>query len=102
MAKDVKDSKDAKKKPALGRGKWDLYDTSKELKRERKSCPKCGSGVFMAQHEDRVSCGRCGYTEFTKEKLIKIFPEHHKKEKPKEEKKEAPKAVEEAPAPKKK
>ena len=27
-------------------------------------CPKCGAGVFLAKHKDRVSCGRCGYTEF--------------------------------------
>ena len=30
----------------------------------KKTCPKCGAGVFMAQHEKRVHCGRCGYTEF--------------------------------------
>jgi len=36
------------------------------LKRLRRSCPKCGPGVFMAEHADRVSCGKCGYTEFKK------------------------------------
>ncbi len=36
------------------------------LTRSRSSCPKCGPGVFLAQHADRVSCGRCGYTEFAK------------------------------------
>ena len=30
----------------------------------RKECPKCGPGVFMAEHPDRVACGKCGYTEF--------------------------------------
>ncbi len=35
--------------------------------RTKKNCPKCGQGVFLAVHEDRISCGRCGYTEFTKE-----------------------------------
>ena len=34
-----------------------------KLERVYKSCPKCGSGFFMAKHEDRESCGRCGYTE---------------------------------------
>jgi small subunit ribosomal protein S27Ae len=33
---------------------------------QRKYCPRCGPGVFMAQHKDRLSCGKCGYTEFTK------------------------------------
>jgi ubiquitin-small subunit ribosomal protein S27Ae len=32
--------------------------------RTRKSCPKCGGGVFLAEHKDRTSCGNCGYTEF--------------------------------------
>ncbi|MBN1110090.1 MAG: 30S ribosomal protein S27ae [Methanomassiliicoccales archaeon] len=37
-----------------------------KLERSRRSCPKCGPGVFMAEHQDRISCGRCGYTEFKK------------------------------------
>ncbi|HKZ99599.1 MAG TPA: 30S ribosomal protein S27ae [Thermoplasmata archaeon] len=36
------------------------------INRTRQNCPKCGPGVFLAQHADRVSCGRCGYTEFSK------------------------------------
>jgi small subunit ribosomal protein S27Ae len=36
------------------------------LVRQKRECPKCGAGVFMAQHKDRVSCGKCGYTEFKK------------------------------------
>jgi len=31
-----------------------------------KSCPKCGVGVFMAEHKDRSTCGRCNYTVFKK------------------------------------
>lgn len=27
-----------------------------------KECPKCGSR--MADHADRYTCGKCGYTEF--------------------------------------
>ncbi len=37
-----------------------------KLKTLRRSCPRCGPGVFMAEHGDRWSCGRCGYTEFKK------------------------------------
>ena len=29
-------------------------------------CPKCGEGVFLADHNNRRSCGKCGYTEFKK------------------------------------
>ncbi len=41
----------------------ELYDIKdNKIQRKRKFCPKC-EGVFLAQHEDRLSCGRCGYTE---------------------------------------
>ena len=33
------------------------------LKRKNKFCPKCGSGVFLAEHKDRLTCGKCGYME---------------------------------------
>ncbi len=36
-------------------------DKVNALKRE---CPRCGKGVFMAQHKDRFTCGKCGFTEF--------------------------------------
>lgn len=32
--------------------------------KKNKSCPKCGAGVFLAAHKDRLYCGRCHYTEF--------------------------------------
>ncbi|MBU0590650.1 30S ribosomal protein S27ae [Candidatus Micrarchaeota archaeon] len=28
-----------------------------------KSCPKCGTGVRLAEHKERRSCGKCGYFE---------------------------------------
>jgi len=37
-----------------------------KLVRLKKTCPKCGDGVFLAEHPDRFSCGKCGYTEFKK------------------------------------
>jgi small subunit ribosomal protein S27Ae len=39
-----------------------------KIVRQRKSCPKCGDGVFLADHKDRASCGKCGYTEFKTKK----------------------------------
>ncbi|MBN2067674.1 MAG: 30S ribosomal protein S27ae [Candidatus Diapherotrites archaeon] len=41
-----------------------LYGSAGE-KAERKArfCPKCGPGTFMATHKDRVTCGKCSYTE---------------------------------------
>jgi small subunit ribosomal protein S27Ae len=33
---------------------------------QRRSCPRCGTGVLLAEHKDRSACGKCGYTEFKK------------------------------------
>jgi ubiquitin-small subunit ribosomal protein S27Ae len=33
------------------------------LTRTHRACPKCGPGTFLAEHENRRSCGRCGYSE---------------------------------------
>ena len=47
--------------------KRELYEISNnKLVRKRRFCPKCGPGVFMADHGDRYSCGKCGYTEYKK------------------------------------
>jgi ubiquitin-small subunit ribosomal protein S27Ae len=37
---------------------WKLY---KDGKAQREHCPRCGVGVFLAKHKDRVTCGKCGY-----------------------------------------
>ncbi|MFQ5941842.1 MAG: 30S ribosomal protein S27ae [Nitrososphaerales archaeon] len=44
---------------------WKYYKIEGEqAKRLKKECSRCGKGVFMGEHKDRFSCGRCGYTEF--------------------------------------
>ncbi|MHB1908837.1 MAG: 30S ribosomal protein S27ae [Nitrososphaerales archaeon] len=32
----------------------------------RRECPRCGHGVFLAEHKDRLTCGKCGYTSYKK------------------------------------
>lgn len=49
--------KDTKRKPSQ------LYKSYDGAKSKNKFCPKCGSGVFMAQHKDRMTCGKCHYME---------------------------------------
>lgn len=47
--------------------KKDAYKVDgNKIIRTKPVCPKCGPGIFMAVHKDRVSCGGCGYTEFNK------------------------------------
>lgn len=50
------------------------------LIRKKRTCPKCGDGVFLGEHSNRISCGKCGYTEFKKKEQPK--KEKVKKEQP--------------------
>lgn len=61
----------AKKAPAKSKKKGysvaGIYEVSGEtLKRKRRTCPKCGPSFYMAEHANRSTCGKCGYTEFKK------------------------------------
>jgi len=57
----------AEKKPVKKKKtsqKWAYYEIEgNTLKRKKKVCPKCGKGVFLAEHKDRLTCGNCGYME---------------------------------------
>ena len=47
--------------------KSDLYEVDGDkIVRKNQICTSCGEGVFMADHGDRVACGKCGYTEMKK------------------------------------
>ena len=71
------------------------------INRFRRHCPKCGAGVFLAEHKNRLSCGKCGYTEFksggakeTKPPKVEEKPvetQAQEQEKPEESKVEEPK-----------
>jgi len=49
--------------------KWQKAKVSKfkvgddGLSIEGEYCPNCGPGIFLANHANRKSCGRCGHTE---------------------------------------
>lgn len=59
----------SKKKKRKASNVWKLYkvEGSRAITKS-KSCPKCGAGVFLAEHDNRESCGRCGYTVFKNKK----------------------------------
>ena len=64
---DKKGGKDAKKggeAPQVKRHpttkRQNNYDNGKTKNR---FCPKCGSGIMLAEHKDRFYCGKCHYTE---------------------------------------
>jgi small subunit ribosomal protein S27Ae len=60
--KERKGKKAKKKKKKIQKGSLYKVDGDK-LERQRKSCPKCGAGVFMAEHKDRFTCGKCGFMQ---------------------------------------
>lgn len=35
-----------------------------DIVRLRPTCERCGPGYFMADHGDRYTCGRCGFTRY--------------------------------------
>ena len=41
--------------------RYELYDEDGHTDREQ--CPRCGD-AFLADHGDRLHCGRCSYTEW--------------------------------------
>jgi small subunit ribosomal protein S27Ae len=75
-----------KHNPSKKHGLYEVKDGDK-LDRKRKFCPKCGPGVFLAHHGNRLHCGRCGYTEFKKSEEKADKAEH-----------KGPKGAEKAPA----
>jgi small subunit ribosomal protein S27Ae len=45
--------------------------TNDKVERIKRECPRCGKGVFMAVHKDRLTCRKCSYTEFQKDQTRK-------------------------------
>ncbi|MFA4887583.1 MAG: 30S ribosomal protein S27ae [Candidatus Nanoarchaeia archaeon] len=54
-------------KPHSPSERWKKYKFSSGKVERGKTCPKCGPGMFLAVHKDRVTCGKCGYMEKTKQ-----------------------------------
>jgi len=62
-------AKEGKKPHSKGKHKtvqiWKKY---KEGKVQGRWCPRCGAGVLLAEHQGRVTCGKCGYGESKQKK----------------------------------
>ncbi len=62
----------AKKPPSKSKHKnvqiWTKYKVEGgKIVRTNKFCPRCGEGYFLAQHKNRLTCGKCGYSEILKQ-----------------------------------
>ena len=63
-SKAKKGKKPHKNKPTSK--KYEHYILEGDKLKKDKFCPRCGAGIFLANHKDRLSCGKCKYTEFVK------------------------------------
>jgi len=47
------------------KGVFSLYKIENDqIVRLRPTCERCGPGYFMANHDDRYTCGHCGFTRY--------------------------------------
>jgi len=51
-----------KNKPTSKKSKF--YTIDGDSVKRAKSCPRCGPGIFLADSQGRLYCGKCHYTEF--------------------------------------
>ena len=64
-AKPQKAAPKAEKKKKEEKGVHALYKIEGEkVIRLRPTCERCGPGYFMAKHQDRYTCGHCGFTRY--------------------------------------
>ena len=60
--KKVKVKKEGKKLSAL------FTISGDKIERKNRNCPKCGPGMFLGKHKNRLVCGNCKYVEMISKK----------------------------------
>ncbi|HLC91085.1 MAG TPA: 30S ribosomal protein S27ae [Candidatus Nanoarchaeia archaeon] len=66
VKKDDKGKKGAAPSKKPSKQLHQLYSISGEsIQRKNRTCPKCGPGMFLANHSNRFVCGKCKYVEMT-------------------------------------
>jgi|TARA_Y100000310_G_scaffold186269_1_gene186347 small subunit ribosomal protein S27Ae len=45
---------------------WKKYKVDGDKLIREKSCPKCGPGIFLGNHKERLFCGKCHFVEVIK------------------------------------
>jgi small subunit ribosomal protein S27Ae len=57
--------KPEKKPKKKQKGIYSVYKIEGDkVSRLRPTCERCGPGYFMADHNDRFTCGHCGFTRY--------------------------------------
>ena len=63
--------KKPKPKNKITSKKYSKYKVEGDRLARKLTCPKCGDGIFLAEHPERLYCGKCHYVEIkTKKKDI--------------------------------
>ena len=53
------------RKPRFSPSIWNFYKIEEnKIQQSHDMCPKCGPGYFLAQHSNRLTCGKCHYIKF--------------------------------------
>jgi small subunit ribosomal protein S27Ae len=61
MSKNAEEKTEKKKEKKV----FSLYKIEDDkIIRLRPTCERCGVGYFMADHGNRYTCGRCGFTRY--------------------------------------
>jgi ubiquitin-small subunit ribosomal protein S27Ae len=67
----VKKNKKTGKKPHKNKPtskKYLMYKIEGDKVVRKRSCPRCGPGIFLMSTKGRVYCGKCHYSEFDSKK----------------------------------
>lgn len=60
-----------KPKSSVPSKRWNAFEVSGDsVKKNKKDCPNCGKGIYLAYHEKpqkRYYCGKCQYVEYISE-----------------------------------
>jgi len=55
---------------------WKKYELKGDtFTRKNNFCPRCGGGVFLSKHKNRLYCGKCGYTSISSAKAMEAKQE---------------------------
>lgn len=57
-------SKKPKPKNKVPSKTYSKYKVSGDKVERAQTCQRCGPGYFLAQHKNRSTCGKCGFTQF--------------------------------------
>lgn len=67
-AEEVKPKKAEKKREKKHRQEKGVHAMYKvegdKVSRTRPTCERCGLGYFMGEHQNRYTCGHCGFTRY--------------------------------------